>query len=72
MSLISSSPQFKDPDYCVDNSGVCIGVPVAAIIILILLVFVVILFAYPTTRNMICELQILLVMLLCLIFYFYP
>jgi len=53
-----SSPS-TDNDYCEDNPGVCIGVPVAvSLATVIVLVVVVLLFVYPTTRNMICELLI--------------
>ena len=54
-SRLSTSPS-TDNDYCEDNPGVCIGVPVA--VSLATVVAVMLLFVYPTTRNMICELLI--------------
>ena len=52
-SRISSSTD----NYCEDNPGVCIGVPVVvAVAVLIILVILLLLFACPDSRRMFCEL----------------
>ena len=55
--MSTSSPSTDN--YCEDNPGVCIGIPVVvAIAILIVLAVVVLLLAYSNSRRMLCELTL--------------